>query len=136
MYPLKVVSLYDGISCGRVALDRAGFAVSHFAAFEIDKYPRSISRYQYPDITHHGDVLTANFNQFKGYDLVIGGSPCNFWSIAKTGREVDKAGMGWKLFMCFVDAVRQVQPRYFLYEFLILQKNSFIEKFLLLILSI
>jgi len=99
-----------------VALERAGFAVSHFAAFEIDKYPQSISRYQYPDITHHGDVLTADFKQFKGYDLVMGGSPCTFWSIAKTGREVDKAGMGWKLFMCFVDAVRQVQPRYFLYE--------------------
>jgi len=113
---LKVVSLYDGISCGRVALERAGYAVSHFAAFEIDKYPRSISRYQYPDITHHGDVLTADFNQFKGYDLVMGGSPCTFWSIAKAGREVDKDGMGWKLFMRFVDAVREVQPRYFLYE--------------------
>ena len=116
MHPLKVVSLYDGISCGRVALEKAGFAVSHFAAFEIDKYPRSISRYQYPDIIHHGDVLLADFNQFKGYDLVMGGSPCTFWSIAKTGREVDKTGMGWKLFMRFVDAVRQVQPRYFLYE--------------------
>jgi len=113
---IKVVSLYDGISCGRVALDRAGFTVSHFAAFEIDKYPRSISRYQYPDITHHGDVLTADFNQFKGYDLVMGGSPCTFWSIAKAGREIDKGGMGWKLFMRFVDAVREVQPRYFLYE--------------------
>jgi len=116
LYPLKVVSLYDGISCGRVALDRAGFAVSHFAAFEIDKYPRSISRYQHPDITHHGDVLTADFKQFKGYDLVVGGSPCTFWSIAKAGREVDKDGMGWKLFMRFVDAVRQIEPRYFLYE--------------------
>ena len=116
MHPLKVVSLYDGISCGRMALDRAGFAVSHFAAFEIDKFPRSISRYQYPDITHHGDVLTADFNQFRGYDLVMGGSPCTFWSIAKANREVDKTGMGWKLFMCFVDAVHQVQPRYFLYE--------------------
>ena len=116
MTGLNVVSLYDGISCGRVALDRAGFAVSHFAAFEIDKYPRSISRYRYPDITQHGDVLTADFNQFKGYDLVMGGSPCTFWSIAKTGREMDKDGTGWKLFMRFVDAIRQIQPRYFLYE--------------------
>ena len=116
MYPLKVVSLYDGISCGRVALEKAGFTVSHFAAFEIDKYPRSISRYQYPDITHHGDVLTADFSKFKGYDLVMGGSPCTFWSIAKNNREMDKDGMGWKLFMRFVDAVREIQPRYFLYE--------------------
>jgi len=116
LYPLKVVSLYDGIACGRIALDRAGFAVSHYAAFEIDKYPRSISRYQYPGIAHYGDVLTADFTEFAGYDLVIGGSPCTFWSIAKANREMDKDGMGWKLFMRFVDAVRQIKPRYFLYE--------------------
>jgi len=116
LYPLKVVSLYDGIACGHIALERAGFAVSHYAAFEIDKYPRSISRYQYPGITHYGDVLAADFTEFAGYDLVIGGSPCTFWSIAKANREVDKDGMGWKLFMRFVDAIRQIKPRYFLYE--------------------
>ena len=116
MTPLKVVSLFDGISCGRVALDRAGYAVSHYAAFEIDKYPRSVARHNYPDIIHHGDVMEADFNQFRGYDLVMGGSPCTFWSIAKTNREVDKDGMGWALFMRFMDAVRDVQPRYFLYE--------------------
>ena len=113
---MKILSLFDGISCGRVALERAGYTVSSYAAFEIDKYPRSISRYQYPDITHHGDVMDADFTQFKGYDLVMGGSPCTFWSIAKTNREVDKDGMGWKLFMRFVEAVREIQPRYFLYE--------------------
>jgi len=61
-------------------------------------------------------VLDADFRKFSGYDLVMGGSPCTFWSIAKTNREVDKDGMGWKLFMRFVDAVWQIQPRYFLYE--------------------
>ena len=49
-------------------------------------------------------------------DLVIGGSPCTFWSIAKAQREIDKSGMGWKLFMCFVEAVRHIKPRYFLLE--------------------
>ena len=113
---IKVVSLFDGISCGRVALDRAGIAVSSYEAFEIDKYAKSISRYNYPDIRQHGDVLDADFTQFAGYDLVMGGSPCTFWSIAKAKREVDKDGIGWKLFMRFVEAVRQVQPKYFLYE--------------------
>jgi len=61
-------------------------------------------------------VLGADFRKFAGYGLVMGGSPCTFWSIAKTGREVDKDGMGWELFMRFVDAVRQVEPQYFLYE--------------------
>jgi len=115
---LKVVSLFDGISCGRVALDRAGHTVFSYHAFEIDKYAKAVSRYNYPDIQRHGDVLDANFNEFmdKGIDLVIGGSPCTFWSIAKANREIDKKGMGWKLFMRFVEAVRQIKPRFFLLE--------------------
>ena len=113
---LKVVSLFDGISCGRVALDRAGYAVSSYVAYEIDKFAKAISRHNYPDIKHHGDVLDADFSKYKGYDMVIGGSPCTFWSIAKANREVDKGGMGWKLFMAFVEAVRIIQPRFFLYE--------------------
>ena len=113
---VKVVSLFDGIACGRVALERAGIAVSAYEAFEIDKYPRSISRYNYPDIVHHGDVMDADFSKFKGYDMVMGGSPCTFWSIAKANREVDKGGIGWQLFMRFVEAVRIISPRFFLYE--------------------
>lgn len=108
--------MFDGISCGRVALDRAGIAVSEYEAFEIDKYAKSVSRYNFPDIRQHGDVLEADFSQFIGYDLVMGGSPCTFWSIAKNNREVDKSGTGWKLFMRFVEAVRIIKPKYFLYE--------------------
>jgi len=114
--PLNVVSLFDGISCGRVALERAGYAVSSYEAFETDKYARSISRFNYPSITHRGDVMEADYRLFTDYDLVMGGSPCTFWSIAKHNREVDKGGMGWKLFMQFVEAVWQIQPRFFLYE--------------------
>ena len=108
--------MFDGISCGRAALDRAGIGVSEYAAFEIDKYARAINRYNYPDTVHYGDVLDADFTRFKGYDMVMGGSPCTFWSIAKTNREVDKDGMGWQLFMRFVEAVRLIKPRFFLYE--------------------
>jgi DNA (cytosine-5)-methyltransferase 3A len=112
-----VVSLFDGISCGRLALERAGIAVKSYAAFEIDKYAKAISKHNYPDIRQHGDVLDADFSRFAGYDLVMGGSPCAFWSIAKAGkREVDKSGMGWKLFTRFVEAVREIRPRFFLYE--------------------
>ena len=116
---LKVVSLFDGISCGRVALERAGYAVSAYHAFEIDKFARAVSRHNYPDIVQHGDVLGFDFLRLadNNIDLVIGGSPCTFWSIAKSyNREIDKNGMGWKLFMRFVDAVRQIRPRHFLYE--------------------
>ena len=110
------MSLFDGISCGRVALGRAGLAVSDYAAFETDKYARAVSRFNYPDIKQHGDVLDADFSRFTGYDLVMGGSPCTFWSIAKNNREVDRSGVGWKLFMRFAEAVREIKPRFFLYE--------------------
>ena len=113
---LRVVSLFDGISCGRVALDRAGLAVSDYQAWEIDKYAKAVSRYNYPDIIQNGDVLTADFSRFTGCDLVIGGSPCTFWSIAKANREINKDGKGWTLFMRFVEAVRVIRPRFFLYE--------------------
>jgi DNA (cytosine-5)-methyltransferase 3A len=115
-HALKILSLFDGISCGRLALDRAGYAVSGYAAFETDKFARSVSRYNYPDIRRYGDVLDADFSEFAGYDIVMGGSPCTFWSIAKANREVDKNGMGWKLFMRFAEAVEIIKPRYFLYE--------------------
>ena len=113
---LKVVSLFDGVSCGRLALERAGIGVSDYAAFEIDKYAISISRYNYPDIVQYGDVLTADFSMFKGFDMVMGGSPCTFWSIAKNNREIDKSGNGWKLFMSFANAVKRIRPKWFLYE--------------------
>jgi DNA (cytosine-5)-methyltransferase 3A len=99
-----------------VALERAGYAVSAYEAFEIDKYARSVTRFHYPDTVHHGDVLHADFTQFAGHDIVMGGSPCTFWSIAKANREVDKNGVGWALFVRFVEAVRQIRPRFFLYE--------------------
>jgi len=113
---IKAVSLFDGVSCGRLALDRAGIAVMSYEAFEIDKYAMAVSRHNYPCIQQRGDVLDADFAQFQGYDIVMGGSPCTFWSIAKTNREADKGGMGWKLFMRFAEAVRVIQPRFFLYE--------------------
>ena len=113
---INTVSLFDGVSCGRLALGRAGIAVSSYEAFEIDKYAMAISRYNYPDIRQHGNVTSADFERFHGYDLVMGGSPCTFWSIAKNNRDVDKSGMGWALFMRFVEAVRQIKPRFFLYE--------------------
>ena len=114
---LKVVSLFDGISCGREALERTGYAVSYYAAYEIDKYARAISRYQYPDIEHHGDVMDAGFTRFSDIDLIIGGSPCQKFSIARSkGREIEKGGSGWELFMKYVEAVRTIKPAYFLYE--------------------
>lgn len=113
---MRILSLYDGISCGMVALERAGMSVERYDAFEIDKYAIKISEKNYPQIVHHGDVFDGDFTKFKGYDLLIGGSPCTYWSIAKTNRETTPDGMGGKLFMEYVRALRESECRYFLYE--------------------
>lgn len=113
---MRVLSLYDGISCGMAALERAGIPVESYDAFEIDKYAIQVSRKNYPQIVHHGDVFGGIYSDFKGYDLLIGGSPCTYWSIAKTGREITPDGMGGKLFMEYVRALRESGCKYFLYE--------------------
>lgn len=113
---MKVLSLFDGISCGRAALERAGIEVNDYAAFEIDKYAIAVSRKNYPEIRHFGDVFNGNFKQFKGYDLLIGGSPCTYWSIAKRGRETEVGGVSRKLFMEYIRALRESRAKWFLYE--------------------
>lgn len=113
---MKVLSLFDGISCGMVALERAGLSVESYAAYETDKYAVTISYKNYPHIKHFGDVFDGDFSKFKGYDLLIGGSPCTYWSIAKKDRETSCDGIGFKLFMEYVRALNESQCRYFLYE--------------------
>ena len=113
---MKVLSLFDGISCGMVALERAGINVERYDAFEIDKYAIKVSEKNYPQIVHHGDAFGGNFADFKGYDLLLGGSPCTYWSIAKAGRETTPDGIGGKLFMEYVRALRESGCKYFLYE--------------------
>ena len=96
---MKVLSLFDGISCGMVALERAGIPVERYVAYEIDEDAIKVSMHNYPQIEHCGDVTKADFTQYKGFDLLIGGSPCTYWSIAKAGRETTPDGIGGKLFM-------------------------------------
>ena len=118
---MNVLSLFDGISCGMAALVRAGINVNEYHAFEIESAAIKISRKNYPNIIHHGDVFDSDFKDYAGYDLLIGGSPCVFWSkakchTAKQEKEIDTNGMGWKLFMKFHEALTNVKPKYFLYE--------------------
>lgn len=112
---MKVLSLFDGISCGMVALERAGISVERYAAYEIDKYAIQISKKNYPQIEHKGDVFAADYKDGE-FDLLIGGSPCTHWSIANKNRETTANGIGFDLFMQYVRALREAKPKYFLYE--------------------
>ncbi len=113
---MRVLSLFDGISCGMLALQRAGIPIESYDAFEIDKYAIAVSEKNYTEIVHHGDVFDSDFTQFKGCDLLIGGSPCTYWSIAKKERETTSDGMGFRLFMEYVRALHESECKYFLYE--------------------
>lgn len=81
---MKVVSLFDGISCGMVALEKAGIHVDRYVAFEIEPKAIKISRKNYPKIEHCGDVTKADFTKYQGFDLLIGGSPCQSLSITQS----------------------------------------------------
>lgn len=115
---MKVLSLFDGISCGMVALERAGIPVERYVAYEIEEDAIKVSLHNYPQIEQKGDVFKAEYTGEK-FDLLIGGSPCTHWSISRQGgwdRETTASGIGWELFMQYVRALREVKPKYFLYE--------------------
>ena len=114
---IKILSLYDGMACGMIAMQLAGVDVESYDAYEIDKYAIKTAQHNFPDIKEHGDVFDADFAQYEGVDFLIGGSPCTYWSIAQTkNRETVASGMGWELFSQYVRALHEAKPKYFIYE--------------------
>jgi len=123
---MKILSLFDGISCARVALERAGIPVEAYYASEIDKYAIQVSQKNYPDIKHIGSVTRLklwndNPNAIDFYykegdvDLLIGGSPCQDLSIAKKDRkglDGERSGLFWE----YVRILREAKPKYFILE--------------------
>lgn len=114
---VKILSLYDGMACGMIAMQLAGVEVESYDAYEIDKYAIKTAQHNFPMIIEHGDVFNADFTQYEGVDFLVGGSPCTYWSIAQTkNRETVASGMGWELFSQYVRALHEAKPKYFIYE--------------------
>lgn len=115
---MKILSLFDGISCGHVALDRAGIEVEEYHAYEIEESAMRITQSNYPETKQHGDVFKAKFADHVGTDLLIGGSPCTYWSICqKAGkRETTSDGFGYQLFQQYIRALEESEAPWFLYE--------------------
>ena len=124
---MNVLSLFDGMSCGRLALERAGFPVTNYFASEIDKYAITVARANFPDTMHLGDVKTVRTNedgeliindplgiQTAKIDLLIGGSPCQGFSFA--GKQLNFDDPRSKLFFEFVRLLKALKPKYFLLE--------------------
>lgn len=114
---MKVLSLFDGMACGMLAMLSAGVEVERYVAYEIDKYAVQTSAHNFPIVEHKGDVFTADFTEYQGFDWLVGGSPCTYWSIAQTkNRETTASGLGWELFSQYVRALHEAKPKYFIYE--------------------
>nr|WP_242550135.1 DNA cytosine methyltransferase [Enterococcus sp. MJM16] len=121
MQKINVLSLFDGISCGQVALERAGIEVENYYASEIDKHAISITQKNYPFTIQLGDVKNWREWKLPKIDLIMAGSPCTYWTIAKNYRakqkkETEPIGEGWDLFKQFYNTVTALKPTYFLFE--------------------
>ena len=114
---MKILSLFDGMACGALAMQAAGIEIDKYIAYEVDKYAIQTAQHNFPFIEERGDVFKADFTEYAGFDYLIGGSPCTYWSIAQTkNRETVASGMGWELFSQYVRALHEAKPRFFLYE--------------------
>ena len=130
---MNVLSLFDGMSCGRIALDRLGIKVDNYYASEIDKYAIQVSEANYPDIIQIGDILNwqdwdidwesiiqigdvtkLDLSTLPKIDLIMGGSPCQGFSVAGKGLAFDDPRSA--LFFEFVRCVKELKPKYFLLE--------------------
>jgi len=112
---MNVLSLFDGISVARVALDLAQIQVKNYYSSEIDKYAIQVSTKNYPNIIRLGNVCDISSNTFEPIDLLIGGSPCQDLSIAKKGRkglDGERSGLFWE----YVRIRDLVKPKYFILE--------------------
>ncbi len=117
----NVLAPFDGISCGRVALERAGIEFDNYYSSEIDKYTIQIADKNYPDNIHLGDILNWRDWDLEDVDLIMGGSPCQGFSIA--GHRLNFDDPRSRLFFDFVDVVKHYKPKYFLLENVRMRKD-------------
>jgi DNA (cytosine-5)-methyltransferase 3A len=113
MEPLKVLSLFDGVACARLALHNLGIPVARYVASEIDPNAIKVAKANWPDIEHVGDVCKVNAKEGE-YTLLCAGSPCQGFSLA--GKKLNFEDPRSKLFFEFVRILNECKPKYFFLE--------------------
>jgi len=117
---MNVLSLFDGMSCGQIALERAGIKVDNYYASEIDKFAIQVTQKKYPNTKHIGSVIDVKGSNLPEIDLLIGGSPCQSFSNAGNGKGFDgKSGLFWE----YVRVLKETKPKYFLLENVNMKKD-------------
>ncbi len=111
---MQVLSLFDGMSCGQLALCQLGIPIAKYYASEIDKYAIAVTQANFPNTIQVGDVCALDPKDFADVDLIIGGSPCVGFSVAGKGEGFQDPRSA--LFFEFVRLVKAIQPKYFLLE--------------------
>ena len=110
---MNVLSLFDGMSCGQIALNKLNKKIDNFYASEIDKHAIKVTQHNFPNTIQLGDVTKIKGSELPKIDLLIGGSPCQSFSNAGNGSGFDgKSG----LFYEYVRILNEVKPKYFLLE--------------------
>ncbi len=121
---MNVLSLFDGMSCGRIALERAGIKVDNYFSSEIDKYAIQVADKNYPQDTKNrlGNICDIEVEDVPNIDLLIGGSPCQGFSFA--GKQLNFDDERSKLFFEYVRLLEELKPKYFLLENVKMTKES------------
>jgi len=116
---MVVLSLFDGMSCGQIAFERAGIPIEKYYASEIDKYAIQVTMANYPDTVQLGSITEWQSWNIEQPDIIIGGSPCQGFSFA--GKQLNFEDERSKLFFTFVDILKHYKPKYFLLENVIMK---------------
>ena len=111
---MNVLSLFDGMSCGQIALNKVGIKYENYFASEIDKHAIKVTQHNYPNTIQLGDVTKVKGVDLPKIDLFIGGSPCQGFSFA--GKQLNFDDPRSKLFFEFVRLLKECNPKYFLLE--------------------
>jgi DNA (cytosine-5)-methyltransferase 3A len=121
---MNVLSLFDGMSCGQQALERAGIKVDKYFASEIKSHAIKVTQYNYPNTMQLGNVLDIKGSNLPNIDLLIGGSPCQDFSLVnkeRKGLQGKKSG----LFYEYLRLLKECKPKYFLLENVAMDEFSY-----------
>ena len=118
---MNVLSLFDGMSCGQIALNKAGIKYGKYFSSEIDKFAMQVTQHNYPETIQIGDVTQVKGSDLPKIDLLIGGSPCQGFSFA--GKQLNFDDERSKLFFEFVRLMEECKPKYFLLENVVMKKE-------------
>jgi DNA (cytosine-5)-methyltransferase 3A len=118
---MNILSLFDGISCGQVALERAGIPIKSYYASEIDSKAIDITQRHFPNTIQLGDVTKIRAKDLPRIDILLAGSPCTGFS--KSGKRLNFEDPQSKLYLDFVRLWKTTKPRYFLLENVVMLKE-------------